>query len=121
MMDKNGLIEKMKLSAALKPRKVTVDGWGDLYVKALTVAEVQENTGQDGDERDKRTLAIGAARVICDENGDSVFKKDDKGNYKEEDIALLQSQPWVMLSQVITAAGDVNGYTEKGKLEAKKG
>jgi hypothetical protein len=116
MMDKNGLIEKMKLSAALKPRKVTVDGWGDLYVKALTVAEVQENTGQEGDERDKRTLAVGAARVICDENGVRVFDPA-----KEEDIALLQSQPWVMLSQVITAAGDVNGYTEKGKLEAKKG
>jgi hypothetical protein len=114
-MDKNGLIQNMKQTANLKPRKIVVEGWGEMYVKALTVADVQADQ-EKGDVQDKRTLAIGAARIICDENGALIF---DRAN--EEDIKLLQSQPWNLLSKVITASGDYNGTTEAGQKEAKKG
>jgi hypothetical protein len=117
MMDKNGLIKAMQNTAAqaLKPRKVTVDGWGDVYVKALTVADVQADQ-EKGDVEDKRTLAIGAARIICDENGNLIFDRSNPA-----DIDLLASQPWSMLSKVITSSGDFNGTTAAGQEEAKKG
>jgi hypothetical protein len=117
-MDKNGLIKAMQATASLKPRKVFVEGWGDLFVKSLTVAEVQaqQERNQDADVKDKRTLAIGAANIICDENGVLVFDSN-----KKEDIDLLSMQPWAMLSKVITASSDFNGLSEAGQEEAKKG
>jgi len=102
-------------TAEIKPRKVVVAGWGELYVKGLTVADVQADQ-EKGDTEDKRTLAIGAARIICDEAGNLLFDRTS-----EEDIALLSKQPWGLLSKVITASGDFNGITEKGQEEAKKG
>jgi hypothetical protein len=114
-MDKNGLLKAMQATASPKPRKVTVEGWGDLFVKSLTVAEVQEQQ-QTGDVNDKRTLAVGAARIICDENGALIFNPADNA-----DIELLAQQPWALLSKVITASSDFNGTSTKGQEEAKKG
>jgi hypothetical protein len=117
-MDKATLIKRMQETANIKPLKVPVKGWGDVYVKALTTAEVeaQTNAAKEGDEpKDKRTLAVGAARIICDENGNRIF--DDNS---EQDLTLLGSQPWAMLSKIISASNDFNGLTEKGTDEAKK-
>jgi hypothetical protein len=121
MMDKNGLLKAMQATAQMKPRKITVNGWGDLYVKSLTVADVQaqqerNKETENADLKDRRTLALGAANVLCDENGALVFDPANK-----EHIDLLSLQPWAMLNQVLEASGDLNGMTKKGQEEAKKG
>jgi hypothetical protein len=83
MMDKNGLIAAMQATAAqaAKPRKVTVEGWGDIFVKSLTVADVQADQELgELDLKDKRTLAIGAARIICDETGKLLFDRTNEAD-----------------------------------------
>lgn len=78
-----------------------IDGWPQLYVRKQLVDEVEIATDDEpeGAPKDKRTLARGAARLICDENGQRLF--DPKN---EVDVALLGKQSWEMLQQVLAAA-----------------
>ena len=91
----------MEATAAEKPRAVTIKGWGTLYVRPLTVAEVEEGQEIDAGSKDKRNLARGAARLICDEDGGRLF---DPAN--AEDVELLARQGWNRLRRVLEAADD---------------
>lgn len=94
----------MAETANPQPRKVTIEAWGDLWVKAQTVHDVQEQTDADAaaglaDTEEKRRMARAAARVIYDEHGARVFDPTS-----EEDLALLDAQPWSKLQQVLAVA-----------------
>lgn len=102
-MDRKALIAAMRQTAAAKPVKVKTKAWGDIYVRPLTVAEVEEQSA-DTEGKDKNRVARGACRLICDEEGTRLF--DPKN---EEDIALLASQPWSLLHQVIKASEEDEG------------
>lgn len=111
----------MEQVAQRKPRPVTVDGWGTVYVRALTVGEVDEQTEEDDEadkaeadktdgndeavkkKRAKRRLARNATRLICDENGKRLLDPNNKDH-----VALLSSQPWDMLQLVLDAANSLN-------------
>lgn len=116
-MNREDLMKAMQFTASLLPEPVEVPGWGTLYVKQMTVAEVTANIndakiGKD----DQQALVRGAARVICDESGKLLF---DAAN--ADDIALLAKQPWVLLSKIITAANRINGLSEEAQAEAGNG
>lgn len=117
-MNRDELIAAMRTTAAAAaaPRPVDVPGWPRVYVRVLTVAEVDENTAADNASTDKRRLARGAARVMCDETGARLF---DASN--ADDVALIASQPWPLLQAVVAKANDVNGESEKGIAEAGNG
>lgn len=97
-MDAQTLIAAMRATAAAPPRPITVAGWGDLFVRQPTVAEV-DIARREAEASDGMELARGACRVICDSSGARVF---DPGN--SEHVALVASQPWALLQQVIAAA-----------------
>jgi hypothetical protein len=97
-MDKATLVAAMRQTAEAKPTKVDVPKWGVVYVRALTVEEVEEQSN-DTESKDKNRVARGACRLICDEKGNRLF--DPKS---EEDVKLLASQPWSLLHKVIKAS-----------------
>lgn len=99
-MDRAALIAAMQAVAAEKPVAVTVPKWGTVYVRQLTVAEVDAQSADTADKGDKNRLARGACRVLCDEHGQRLFDPDDA-----TDVALLASQPWALLRQVLSTSG----------------
>lgn len=104
-MNREALIAAMRNTAAEKPRSVTIKGWGTLFVRPLTTAEVEnapeQPSGEDGKPTAKRSLAIGAARLICDENGERVFDPSSA-----DDVELLAKQPFARLRKVLEAADE---------------
>lgn len=108
-MNRDDLIAAMRSTASAAPTPVEVDGWGVMYVRPPTVAEVDAARKQEEPEDDKQ-FARGACRVICDKDGARIF---DAMN--EDDVNLLASQPWSMLTKVIAAASVANGSkTDQG-------
>lgn len=101
-MDREQLITAMRQTAAQKPRPVVVEGWGTVYLRELTVAEVEEQTRDAESKEDKNRLARSAARLLCDEDGKRLFDPDSA-----EDVALLATQPWALLRRVLAEADDV--------------
>src|SRR6185295_6127868 len=100
MTTRDDLIKAMEQTAIIKPTPVQTKKWGTVYVRSLTVAEVDEQTDDTADKNDKRKFARGACRVICDESGTLLF---DATN--DADVALIAKQPWEMLHQVLSASG----------------
>jgi hypothetical protein len=86
----------MQETARQKPRAIEVAGWPRFYVRQVTVEEIEDQAEDITDPKDKRKIARGAARVICDENGARIY---DPAN--ADDVALLASQPWPLLRQAI--------------------
>lgn len=114
-MDRAALIAAMQTTAAsaASPRPVDVPGWPRVFVRALTVAEVDVNNEADNTSTDKRRIARGAARVMCDEAGVRLF---DANN--DADVTLIASQPWPLLQAVVAKANAINGAGEAGAVEA---
>lgn len=98
-MDRAALIAAMQSTAAEKPVAVTVPKWGTVYVRQVTVAEVDEQSADTDAMNDKNKIARGACRVLCDETGARLF--DPKS---AADVALLASQPWPLLRAVLSAS-----------------
>lgn len=109
-MDRNELIAAMQITAAEKPTLVEVTGWGKMYVRSLTVEEFENNAEEPEtpEGQSKNRIARGAARVICDEQGNRIFNPDNP-----DDVKLLSKQPWKLLRQVVGA------LDEKVKADAE--
>jgi len=115
-MNREDLIAAMKATAETPPRKIEVPGWGTVFVKALTVEQVdlqQQETVVDG--KDRLRFARAAARLLCDEKGALLFDANDP-----EHLELLAKQPWESLKRVIAVGGDESATTEAGGEAAKK-
>lgn len=112
-MDRAQLLAAMEAAAAPKPMPVDVPAWGGtVYVRPLTVAEVES---QSGDKSDKR-LARAAARVVCDAAGQRLFDPSS-----DDDVALISRQPWSILQLVLDAADKANATGADAQADAGKG
>lgn len=107
-MTRDDLIAAMRATANATPATVEVEGWGVVYVRPPTVAEVDAARKQDEPDDDKQ-FARGACRVICDKDGNRIF---DPMN--AEDVDLLAAQPWSMLTKVIAAAASADAKKKSG-------
>lgn len=120
MTTREELIAAMRATAGAPPKPVPVPGWGTIYVRSLTVEQVdlqQQEPKPEGDASgDRLRFAKAAARVMCDENGKLLF---DVTN--QEDLELLAAQPWESLSKIMNAGGDESATTQAGSEEVKKG
>lgn len=125
-MDRQALIAAMQRTAERKVTAVAVPEWGTMYIRLLTVAEVDEQTAdtraaQKVDEEgniikyDRTRFARAAARAMCDEKGDPIFDP-----HNAADVELLASQPWKLLRQVLDASDKLEEEKEvKEKGEGK--
>lgn len=114
-MTRDKLIAAMRATAGIKPAAVPTKEWGTVYVRGLTVAEVEDQP-EVPEGKSKHSIARGALRVICDESGNRIF---DEAN--EDHVELLAAQPWALLRSLLAKADDINGLSEKGVEAAKKG
>lgn len=101
---RDALIAAMQVTAVRAPRHVSIKGWPELYVRDITVDEVDAQAADTSDKKDKSRFARAACRIIVDKDGRPLFSPDD-----ESDVALLGKQPWPMLRKVINAADDDAG------------
>lgn len=109
-MNRDQIITAMQATAAQKPRAVTVNGWGEVFIRALTVAEVEEQTNDVAEKKDadgnavvdKNRLARSAARLLCDADGQRLLDPENA-----EDVALLAKQPWKLLRQILAESDDL--------------
>jgi hypothetical protein len=116
-MNRSDLIEAMKATASAPPKKFNVKGWGDIFIKPLTVEQCDlQQQEPDTEGKDRLRFARGAARLICDEKGELLFDPENA-----EDLELLAKQPWELLRKVIARGGEENATSEAGSAEVKKG
>jgi len=96
-MDRASLMAAMEAAASSKPLPVDVPAWGGtVYVRQLTVAEVEEQTEDTEQKADKHRIARATARVLCDEHGVRLF--DPRS---DADVALIGRQPWNVLRAIL--------------------
>lgn len=101
-MDKSKLFKLMAQTSAIKPTPVEVPVWGRVYVRPLTVAEVEEQMGKYAD--DNQSISRGIARALCDADGVRLLDPDSTA-----DVDLIAQQPWSQLASIrdaIQKAGD---------------
>jgi hypothetical protein len=89
----------MQATATRPPIKVEVKGWPELYVRPVTVDEAEQQAKDVEDKDNRHGLARGAARVICNADGKTIF---DWRN--AEHVALLGKQPWPLLQKLLAAS-----------------
>ena len=99
---------KILASATPKPAPVETKAWGTVYVRMMTVADVD---GQNvSDPTDKAQIARSVCRVLCDESGELLF---DVRN--PEDVLLVSSLSWVEISKIADKATElVSAPIEEG-------
>jgi len=103
-MDLQALMLAMEAtaSAAEKPVAVEVPGWGTVYVRGLTAADMDTQIGKEGQSK-KHQWAAGVCRIMCDETGARNWNPDDEAH-----VALMARQPWSLLHK-LTAAVEGDG------------
>lgn len=100
------------LRAALAQVKVAVapvviPGIGTLFVRALTVAEVEDEPATDKPADRQGRLARSAMRLLCDEQGNRL-------TFDPSDIDLFRAQPWEVLQKILSTASEHNGLGNLG-------
>ncbi len=96
------LLEWMDGMAVQKPRLVQIEG-RDVYIRELTVGEIDQQIADTADKKDKRGVARGACRLMCDPNGVRMLDPDN-----EEDITRMAKMPLRFLSAINKAAEEEN-------------
>lgn len=101
MESREKILAAMRETAVQAPRAVEVPKWGTVYVRDVTLAEVEDQEGDTADGKDKLRLARAAARVLCDSDGNLLFDSNDA-----DDVRLLSQQPWKLIQKVLAAASE---------------
>lgn len=97
---------RAKILASSKPAPVPVQTktWGTVYVRLMTVAEIDV---QNADPEEKNRIARSVCRVLCDESGALLF---DPGN--PVDVQLVAELPWSEVSKIADKATELAGAGE---------
>ena len=104
------LKDAMRESAKTQVVPVEVDGWGTVYIAALTVAQIDELS-----KRENMSIAESVSRYICNEDGTRAFSLDNA-----EDMALIGAQPMLKINTLLKAVEKLNAISIEGVDEAKK-
>lgn len=105
------LFKAMDKTAAVKPRPVSIPGWPQLYVRALTVGEVEDRPDRpkESNAPDKnRVICRGVAEVLCNEKGVRVFDANNPAH-----IEKLAKQPFFLLQKILDEVSQFNGLNNE--------
>jgi hypothetical protein len=91
-----------------KVASVEVEQWGTVFIRNLTLADLDKLKGLSEAE----AIVAGVIVGCCDENGQRVFNEDDKET-------LLNSTPFNVLADVAEAVGQHNNLSEDKVQQAK--
>lgn len=107
-MNKADLRARILATADPKPTSIEVDGWGTVYVKPLTVGDI-ESFSVDTDPALKAARSI--ARVLCDEAGELIFDPQSA-----EDLFAINRLPLSAISVINGAVEKMNASTEEAAI-----
>ncbi|AMM23164.1 hypothetical protein [Variovorax sp. PAMC 28711] len=108
-MNKADLKARILATANPKPSPIEVDGWGTVYVKPLTVGDI-ESFNDDTDPKLKAARSI--ARVLCDEGGELLFDPQSP-----EDLFAINRLPLSAISVINGAVEKLNATTEAEAID----
>jgi hypothetical protein len=97
-----------------RPGKLTttdVDGWGTVYLRSLTIAELDELADQEHVDQKAATL-LAFTRFVVDGNGARVFSDDD--------VDSVRGLPAQVVAQVVSAGFRASSVGPDAVEEAKK-
>lgn len=103
MMTRDDLLAMFKQTAVAEPRPVVIPKFGTVYVRDVTLAEVEEQRADTSDGKDKMRMARGVCRVLCEKDGTLLFDANDP-----DDVRLVSQQPWRVISKIIEVAEEGN-------------
>jgi hypothetical protein len=103
-MNREQLLAAMDQLAVEKPRAVHIKGLGDIHIREITVGEIDDQIADNADKKNKRAVARGACRLLCDEDGNRLLDPEDP-----EDVARMAKQPLRVLVAINKAAEDEPG------------
>lgn len=87
-------------AGAPKPTPVETKTWGTVYVRMMTVADVD---GQNiTDPTDKAQIARSVCRVLCCESGELLFDVNNP-----EDVQLVSGLSWPEISKIADKATEL--------------
>lgn len=103
MTTREEFIAALQRTAGGKLTLVQIEDWPPVWVRKVLVDEVEPDEDEVEIDGKKRPLARGGARMICDENGNTLL---DSRN--PEHVKLLGRQEWERLEKCL-AAGQGKG------------
>ena len=65
----DALLGAMDGMAATPPRLVKIKNLGDVYIREITIGEIDVQIADTADKKDKRGLARSACRLLCNSSG----------------------------------------------------
>ena len=108
-MNKAQLRERILATANPKPTPIEVEGWGTVYVKPLTVGDI-ESFNDDTDPALKAARSI--ARVLCDEAGELLFDPSSP-----EDLFAINRLPLNSISVINGAVEKMNASSQAEAID----
>lgn len=99
----DNLRARMRETAQQRPHKLDVKGWGEVYIRSITLAEIEAQEEDKSDPKDKFRIARSLTRVIVDPEGAAVYDPED-----DEDVKLIASQPWPLIRRLTKAIDEVD-------------
>lgn len=98
-MNRSELIAAMDAVAAEPPRAVHIHGLGDVHIREITIGEVDAQIQDTADKKNKRGIARGACRLLCDETGKMLLDPDNP-----DDVAKMAKLPLRVLNAIDDAS-----------------
>jgi len=105
-MKRDALRAAIAALASKPPVKVSVPEIGDLFVRQLSVGEVEANA-RDSKSEDPFRIARALARVLCDEDGELLY--DPRS---DDDVNELARAPFGVMNKVLDAANKAAGLDD---------
>jgi len=73
----DALLGAMEGMAAEKPKEVEIPKLGKVYIREITIGEMDDQIADTADKKNKRGIARGACRLLADENGNRLLDPDN--------------------------------------------
>jgi len=93
------LFAAMDAAESTPPRLVTIPKFGAVYIREITIGEVDDQIADTSDAKNKRGVARGACRLLCDSTGKRLM---DPAN--EAHVDRMAKQPLRVLQAINKAA-----------------
>lgn len=107
-MNLEQLLSAMDGMAAEPPRPVHIKGLGDVHIREITIGEMDAQIADTADKKDRRGIARGACRLLCDESGNRLLDPDNA-----EHVAKMAKLP-IRVLVAINEAADLTKEPEPG-------
>lgn len=112
-MDKASLRAQILATANPTPTPVGVPAWGKVYIRPLTVGDIESFSG-DAAQTNKAARSI--ARVLCNADGELIFDPND-----EDDLRAINGLRADSLQAINAANAKVNPASQAEVVELGNG